>query len=92
MSTNVLCKCVCIHMPLCAGEPGLIRGAEFEREVDRLCYRERQTLCIQATVTMVAYCRRGEVSHCHIFHKHLQLEGLTDCDAVSTHVSLDLSV
>ncbi|XP_067436493.1 RPA-related protein RADX [Thunnus thynnus] len=46
------------------GEPGFLRGAEFQREVERLCYRERRTFCIQATVTMVAYCRRGEEDRC----------------------------
>ncbi|XP_028254791.1 RPA-related protein RADX isoform X2 [Parambassis ranga] len=42
------------------GEPGFLRGAELQREVERLCYRERHTFCIQATVTMVTYSRRGE--------------------------------
>ncbi|XP_026178016.1 RPA-related protein RADX isoform X2 [Mastacembelus armatus] len=42
------------------GEPGFLRGAELKREVERLCYRERRTLCVQATVTMVTYSRRGE--------------------------------
>ncbi|XP_075891311.1 uncharacterized protein LOC142894066 isoform X5 [Nelusetta ayraudi] len=51
------------------GKPGLVRGAEFEREVERLCYRERQTLCIQATVTMVAHSRRGEEERC-LFWTH----------------------
>ncbi|KAE8277418.1 RPA-related protein RADX [Larimichthys crocea] len=46
------------------GEPGFLRGAELQREVDRLCYRERQTFCIQATVTMVTYSRRGEEDCC----------------------------
>ncbi|XP_035005354.2 RPA-related protein RADX isoform X1 [Hippoglossus stenolepis] len=42
------------------GEPGFLRGAELQRELERLCYRERRTFCIQATVTMVTYSRRGE--------------------------------
>lgn len=74
MYTNMLCICTC----LCAGKPGLVQGAEFEREVERLCYRERQTLCIQATVTMVAYSRRGEVSHCNISRKHSQTNTRSD--------------
>uniref|UniRef100_UPI0037E86038 LOW QUALITY PROTEIN: RPA-related protein RADX n=1 Tax=Semicossyphus pulcher TaxID=241346 RepID=UPI0037E86038 len=46
------------------GEPGFLRGAELQREVERLCYRERRTFCIQATVTMVTYSRRGEEDPC----------------------------
>ncbi|XP_060886702.1 RPA-related protein RADX [Labrus mixtus] len=46
------------------GEPGFLRGAELQREVERLCYRERRTYCIQATVTMVTYSRRGEEDRC----------------------------
>ncbi|KAG7233200.1 hypothetical protein INR49_007360 [Caranx melampygus] len=46
------------------GEPGFLRGAEVQREVERLCYRERRTFCIQATVTMVTYSCRGEEDHC----------------------------
>ncbi|XP_034413362.1 RPA-related protein RADX isoform X3 [Cyclopterus lumpus] len=42
------------------GVPGFLRGAELQREVDRLCYRERHTFCIQAAVTMVMYSCRGE--------------------------------
>ncbi|XP_053271806.1 LOW QUALITY PROTEIN: RPA-related protein RADX [Pleuronectes platessa] len=42
------------------GEPGFLRGAELQRELEKLCYRERRTFCIQAKVTMVAYGRRGE--------------------------------
>lgn len=49
-------------MQVCAGEPGFLRGVEFQREMDRLCYRERRTFCLQATVTMVTYSLRGEVS------------------------------
>lgn len=29
--------------------------------MDRLCYRERRTFCVQATVTMVTYSLRGQV-------------------------------
>lgn len=47
---------------MCAGEPGFLGGGELQREVDRLCYRERRTFCLQATVTMVVYSLRGEVS------------------------------
>ncbi|XP_074555106.1 RPA-related protein RADX [Halichoeres trimaculatus] len=46
------------------GEPGFLRGAELQREVERLCYRERRTFCIQATVTMVTYSQRGEEDRC----------------------------
>ncbi|XP_018545926.1 RPA-related protein RADX [Lates calcarifer] len=46
------------------GEPGFLRGAELQREVERLCYRERRSFCIQATVTMVTYSRRGEEDQC----------------------------
>uniref|UniRef100_A0A8P4K7B4 RPA-related protein RADX n=1 Tax=Dicentrarchus labrax TaxID=13489 RepID=A0A8P4K7B4_DICLA len=46
------------------GEPGFLRGAELQREVERLCYRERRTFCIQAAVTMVTYSRRGEEDRC----------------------------
>ncbi|KAM3857452.1 RPA-related protein RADX [Diretmus argenteus] len=62
------------------GEPGFLRGAELEREVGKLCYRERHNFCIQATVTMVMYCRRGEwrsspccamPSQTILFHKFL---------------------
>ncbi|XP_047441971.1 RPA-related protein RADX isoform X2 [Mugil cephalus] len=43
------------------GEPGFLRGAELQRELERLCYRERRSFCIQATVTAVTYvCRGGE--------------------------------
>ncbi|KAF7643060.1 hypothetical protein LDENG_00245610, partial [Lucifuga dentata] len=42
------------------GVPGFLRGAELQREVKRLCYRERQTFCIQATITMVMHCYNGE--------------------------------
>ncbi|XP_059210341.1 RPA-related protein RADX isoform X3 [Centropristis striata] len=42
------------------GEPGFLRGAELQRELARLCYRERRTFCIQAAVAMVTYSRRGE--------------------------------
>ncbi|KAL6118163.1 uncharacterized protein ACO6RY_03016 [Pungitius sinensis] len=46
------------------GVPGFLRGAELQRELERLCYRERQTFCIQAAVTMVMYSRRGEEERC----------------------------
>ncbi|KAM3591172.1 uncharacterized protein V6R79_024076 [Siganus canaliculatus] len=46
------------------GEPGFLRGAELRLEMDRLCYRERRTFCIQATVTVVTYCLRGEEDRC----------------------------
>lgn len=55
------------HLPrlnslqVCTGEPGFLRGAELQRELDRLCYRERRTFCVQATVTVVTYSLRGEV-------------------------------
>ncbi|XP_054456936.1 RPA-related protein RADX isoform X2 [Anoplopoma fimbria] len=46
------------------GVPGFLRGAELQRELETLCYRERRTFCIQATVTMVTYSRRGEEDRC----------------------------
>ncbi|CAI5669825.1 RPA-related protein RADX isoform X2 [Oreochromis niloticus] len=46
------------------GELGFLQGAELKREVERLCYRERHTFCIQATITMVTYSRRGEEDRC----------------------------
>ncbi|XP_046873484.1 RPA-related protein RADX isoform X1 [Hypomesus transpacificus] len=46
------------------GVPQLLRGEEFQREVKRLQYREKRTLCIQATITMVSHCRRGEEDQC----------------------------
>ncbi|KAK2863511.1 hypothetical protein Q5P01_003044 [Channa striata] len=46
------------------GEPGFLRGVELQREVERLCYREQRSFCIQATVTMVAYSRIGEEDRC----------------------------
>ncbi|XP_076019309.1 RPA-related protein RADX isoform X2 [Genypterus blacodes] len=42
------------------GQPGFLRGAELKRELQRLCYRERRTFCIQAAITMVTYCQKGE--------------------------------
>ncbi|AWO97338.1 Hypothetical protein SMAX5B_004432 [Scophthalmus maximus] len=42
------------------GVPGFLRGAELQRELEGLSYRERRTFCIQATVTMVTYRRRGQ--------------------------------
>ncbi|XP_061664655.1 RPA-related protein RADX isoform X2 [Syngnathoides biaculeatus] len=47
-----------------AGEPGFLQGPELLQEMKKLCYRERRTFCIQATVTMVTYCRRGEEERC----------------------------
>ncbi|XP_034757144.1 RPA-related protein RADX-like [Etheostoma cragini] len=46
------------------GEPGFLRGAELQREMARLCYRERRTFCIQAAVSMVTYSRIGEEDCC----------------------------
>ncbi|XP_026225225.1 RPA-related protein RADX isoform X2 [Anabas testudineus] len=46
------------------GEPGFLQGVELQRELERLCYRERRTFCVQATVTMVTYSRKGEEDHC----------------------------
>ncbi|XP_051800645.1 RPA-related protein RADX-like isoform X2 [Acanthochromis polyacanthus] len=46
------------------GEPGFLRGAELQTALDRLCYRERRTFCIQATVTVVTYSRQGEDERC----------------------------
>lgn len=96
------CKHVVLNLPLwpcsCAGKPGFVRGAEFQREVDQLFYRERKTLCIQATVTMVTYCRRGEVSPCHVYLKHSQATARShDWDnsfnsSISSFMLLTLSV
>uniref|UniRef100_A0A672Y7V9 RPA-related protein RADX-like n=1 Tax=Sphaeramia orbicularis TaxID=375764 RepID=A0A672Y7V9_9TELE len=44
------------------GSPGFLQGAELQAEIERLCYRERRTFCIQATVTMVTHCRAGQVT------------------------------
>ncbi|KAM6909469.1 uncharacterized protein FYW49_013304 [Xenentodon cancila] len=46
------------------GELGFLQGAELQRELERLCYRERRSFCIQATVTMVTYSRRGQEDRC----------------------------
>ncbi|XP_037832687.1 RPA-related protein RADX isoform X2 [Kryptolebias marmoratus] len=46
------------------GELGFLQGAELQRELERLCYRERRSFCVQATVTMVTYSSRGEEDHC----------------------------
>ncbi|XP_049616674.1 RPA-related protein RADX [Syngnathus scovelli] len=46
------------------GDPGFLQGAELLREIKTLCYRERRTFCIQATVSMVRYCRRGKENRC----------------------------
>eukprot|EP00066_Takifugu_rubripes_P025864 XP_011615130.1 PREDICTED: uncharacterized protein CXorf57-like [Takifugu rubripes] len=51
------------------GEPGFLRGVELQREMDRLCYRERRTFCVQATVTMVTYSLRGQEDRC-LFWTH----------------------
>nr|XP_046236700.1 RPA-related protein RADX-like isoform X2 [Scatophagus argus] len=51
------------------GEPGFLQGAELHRELDRLCYRERRTFCIQASVAMVTYSHRGEEDRC-LFWTH----------------------
>lgn len=63
---------------VCAGEPGFLRGAELHREMERLCYRERRTFCVQAAVTMVTYSHRGEVSidHARHFNDVCQLRSL----------------
>uniref|UniRef100_A0A096MI98 Si:ch73-71d17.2 n=1 Tax=Poecilia formosa TaxID=48698 RepID=A0A096MI98_POEFO len=37
------------------GELGFLQGAELQRELEQLCYRERRTFCLQATVSMVTY-------------------------------------
>ncbi|XP_068164546.1 RPA-related protein RADX isoform X2 [Antennarius striatus] len=52
------------------GEPGFLLGAELQREMERLCYRERRIFCIQATVTMVTYSRRGEEDRCLFWTEH----------------------
>ncbi|XP_038128221.1 RPA-related protein RADX isoform X2 [Cyprinodon tularosa] len=44
------------------GELSLLQGAELQTELERLCYRERRTFCLQATVSMVTY--RGEEDRC----------------------------
>ncbi|XP_040887546.1 RPA-related protein RADX isoform X2 [Toxotes jaculatrix] len=49
------------------GKPGFLRGAELERELERLCYRERRIFCIQATITMVTYSRCGEEDRCLVW-------------------------
>ncbi|XP_047240948.1 RPA-related protein RADX isoform X2 [Girardinichthys multiradiatus] len=46
------------------GELGFLQGSELQRELERLCYRERRTFCLQATVSMVTYSRRGEEDCC----------------------------
>ncbi|XP_054608689.1 RPA-related protein RADX [Dunckerocampus dactyliophorus] len=53
-----------MYMQDTSGEPAFLKGAELLREMTKLCYRERRTFCVQATVTMVTYCRRGEEEHC----------------------------
>ncbi|XP_015257047.1 PREDICTED: uncharacterized protein CXorf57-like isoform X2 [Cyprinodon variegatus] len=44
------------------GELSFLQGAELQTELERLCYRERRTFCLQATVSMVTY--RGEEDRC----------------------------
>lgn len=46
---------------LVPGELGFLQGSELQRELDCLCYRERRTFCLQATVSMVTYSHRGQV-------------------------------
>ncbi|XP_061566503.1 LOW QUALITY PROTEIN: RPA-related protein RADX [Cololabis saira] len=46
------------------GELGFLQGAELQRELERLCYRERRSFCIQAAVTMVTYSRTGQEDRC----------------------------
>ncbi|XP_057712286.1 RPA-related protein RADX isoform X2 [Corythoichthys intestinalis] len=46
------------------GAPPIVQGSELQWEMKKLCYRERKTFCIQATVTMVTHCRRGEEELC----------------------------
>lgn len=80
VTSNFVCNVLCGHFCFCVcfppGAPGFLRGAELQRELERLCYRERRTFCIQAAVTMVTYSRRGQVtafiSHTHL-HSHLLL-------------------
>ncbi|CAL8384702.1 unnamed protein product [Arctogadus glacialis] len=48
-------------------QPCLVKGAELKREVESLCYRERRTLCLQATVTMVMYACRGKEDSCLVW-------------------------
>ncbi|XP_016535166.1 uncharacterized protein CXorf57 isoform X2 [Poecilia formosa] len=46
------------------GELGFLQGAELQRELEQLCYRERRTFCLQATVSMVTYSCTGEEDRC----------------------------
>ncbi|XP_028298231.1 RPA-related protein RADX isoform X2 [Gouania willdenowi] len=47
------------------GESGFLRGAELHTQLDQLCYRERGSFCIKATITMVTYRLVGEdTPHC----------------------------
>ncbi|XP_027894505.1 RPA-related protein RADX isoform X3 [Xiphophorus couchianus] len=46
------------------GEIGFLQGAELQRELERLCYRERRTFCLQSTVSMVTYSCTGEEDRC----------------------------
>ncbi|XP_077445736.1 RPA-related protein RADX [Stigmatopora argus] len=45
------------------GAPALLQGNEIQKEMKSLSYRERKTLCMQAMVTQVTYCPRGEEQH-----------------------------
>lgn len=71
------------------GEPGFLRGAELQREVERLCYRERRTFCIQATVTMVTYSQRGEDDRCLFWTD--RASSLSPCSSSSSSTSPRLS-
>ncbi|XP_077401182.1 RPA-related protein RADX isoform X2 [Vanacampus margaritifer] len=63
------------------GEPGFLSGAELLRELDQLIYRERRAFCIQATVTMVTYCRRGEEERCIFWRDASSLSSLSSADS-----------
>ncbi|MEQ2210690.1 hypothetical protein XENOCAPTIV_017763 [Xenoophorus captivus] len=60
------------------GELGFLQGSELQRELERLCYRERRTFCLQATISMVTYSRRGEVVSCRPKTTQAQPEEYTD--------------
>ncbi|XP_008322889.1 RPA-related protein RADX isoform X2 [Cynoglossus semilaevis] len=49
-----------MYMKECRGKPGFLQGAEIQRDLLQLLYRERRSFCVQARVTMVAFSRRGE--------------------------------
>ncbi|XP_023821820.1 RPA-related protein RADX isoform X3 [Oryzias latipes] len=46
------------------GELSFLRGAELQRELQSLCFRERRSFFVQATVTMVTYSLRGAEDRC----------------------------